>query len=76
MVMIRVMGFRYHIWGGIDFKTSDDKSGMTVTVFIDAGSPLARPIAINNLFYDGWNWVSSAGEHAILPYRFGLALGF
>jgi len=34
------------------------------------------PIEVNDLFYDGWTWESTAGEHAILPYRLGIALGF
>lgn len=64
---------------GIDFHVTplmDENSGFLLTIFIDVGSPVAKPIEINNLFYDGWTWESTAGEHAILPYRIGIAIGF
>ncbi|MEA3317376.1 MAG: hypothetical protein U9R54_05420, partial [Bacteroidota bacterium] len=59
---------------GIDFYVSPLMN--KISVFIDVGSPVAKPIEIDNLFYEGWTWESSTGEHAILPYRIGLALGF
>ncbi len=61
---------------GIDFYIGEERgvgSGFLLTLFIDVGSPVAKPIEINDLFYDGWTWESTAGEHAILPYRIGLA---
>ena len=64
---------------GIDFRlksSKEEKSELLLTLFIDIGSPLAQPIEVNDLFYEGWTWESTAGEHAILPYRFGIALGW
>lgn len=72
-------GYSLSYQAGIDFRInplSDQGSGFLLTVFIDAGSPVAKPIEVNDLFYDGWTWESTAGEHAILPYRLGIALGF
>lgn len=54
---------------GIDFRRA-----FTFSVFLEGGSPLAKPIKVNNLFYNGWTWNSTAGEHAVLPYRLGMAL--
>lgn len=71
-------GFSLSYLAGIDFRIGSDEvdnSGFLLTLFIDVGSPVAKPIEINDLFYDGWTWESTAGEHAILPYRIGLAFG-
>lgn len=62
-------GFGASYMVGVDFRSS-----FTFTVFLEGGSPVAKPIEVDNLFYDGWTWRSTAGEHAILPYRVGIAI--
>jgi len=54
---------------GVDIHTS-----VTISFFLETGSPVAKPIEVNNLFYPGWSWKSTAGEHAMLPYRVGMSI--
>lgn len=64
---------------GIDLyigSSRDEGTGFLLTLFVDVGSPVTKEIEITDLFYNGWTWESVAGEHAIMPYRIGLNIGF
>jgi len=61
--------FGYSILGGLDFQIMD----MTLTLFLDYGAPVARPV-IEDLFYPGWTWDYS--NHIMGPTRVGITLYF
>ncbi|NOY38168.1 MAG: hypothetical protein GXO83_11430 [Chlorobi bacterium] len=69
-------GFSVFAQAGVDLyihPVKGDKTGFIMSLFIDVGSPLAKPLRIDNLFNNGWNWDNRQGEFAVLPYRFGVA---
>jgi len=62
-------GFGVSYMVGVDVHTS-----VTISFFLEGGYPVAKPIEVEDLIYSGWSWKSTAGEHAMLPYRFGISI--
>lgn len=61
---------------GVDFIVNiSETDKFVLTFFGDFASPVANP-KIENLFYNGWTWENSGGNHIMGPYRFGVSIGF
>ena len=62
----------------VDFHIKESSAGkdlFIVTLFGEAASPVVNP-EFNDLFYTGWTWPNSGGNHIMGPCRIGLALSF
>lgn len=55
---------------GIDFVIDE----FVFRIYFDGGSAVAYP-KIENLFYTGWTFENTGGEHVTGPYKFGVAIG-
>lgn len=73
----KTYGYDYGFVTGMTMGIGVDitNKNATLRVYLDMMSPLAYP-EIDDLFYTGWTWKNTQGEHIMGPYRIGIGLLF